>query len=489
MSTKVLGVCAVITTLAILLLPGCKIEIAVPEGGRVETESGAYSCESGNTCSIDVVDIFFKETFVALPDDGYTFIQWRNKYRGFCGGRDDPCYLSTNSFPNTPFEQSLESDEVFYLEPVFWQSKPWTQLGDDIEGKSGDFFGYSVSLSTDGNRMAIGATGTNPICHSCNDDRAGYVRVYARSGTDWMQLGNEIVADRGASVSLSADGRRVAIGEPGKSRMRVYKWTGTEWSQMGGDIVGEARRFLGGSVSLSANGNRLAAGTEGDGRTRVYAWSGTTWKLLGDRFLGGRPVLSASGNRVVCASVDPQDTPPTGQSDTLWVYEWNGKNWTRLGGDILGSKRSYSFSERGNRLAVIDSDGLNRARVLKWSGSAWSQLGADIEFEGYSGFVVSIAANGNQLAFGATSKDDSDSPSPGYVRIYTFSSQSDAWRQVSQEIIGNDFDAFLGLPVSLSADGSRVAIGAPWSDLAEASGGAPSPGRVRVWERPLEVGL
>lgn len=476
MFTGTRWVCAVMVSLAIPFLPGCKIEIAVPEGGHVETESGAYSCESGKICSIDVVDVFFKETFVALPDDGYTFIQWRNRYRGFCGGGDDPCYLSTDSFPNTPFEQFLESDEVFYLEPVFWQSKPWTQVGDDIEGNSGDFFGYSVSLSADGNRIAIGATGANPVCHSCNDDGPGYVRVYASSGTDWTQLGNDIVADRGAAVSFSADGRRVAIGEPGHSRMRVYRWTGTDWIQMGGDIVGEAGRFLGGSVSLSANGNRLAAGTEGDGRTRVYAWSGTAWKLLGDRFLGGRPVLSAAGNRVVCASVEPQDTPPTGEPDTLWVYEWNGTKWTRMGGDILGSKRSYSFSERGNRLAVIDSDGLNRARVLKWSGSAWTQLGADILPEGYSGDVVSISADGNRLALGALGDT---------VRIYTYSSQSDTWRQVSQVFIGNYFLALWGLPVSLSADGSRVAIGAPWSDLAETLGGASSPGRVRVWERPL----
>jgi hypothetical protein len=471
------------------VLPGCKVEIAVPEGGRVETRSGALSCESGNTCLIDVVDVFFDETFVALPKDGYTFIQWQNRYRGFCGGRDDPCNLTTTAFPDTPLEQFLESEEVFFLEPVFWQSNPWTRLGDDLEGNPGDFFGYSVSLSADGNRMAIGATGINPVCTSCNDELPGYVRVYVRSsGNDWRQLGRDIVADRGASVSLSADGKRVAIGEPGNSRVRVYKSIGTDWIQVGGDIVGEARRFLGESVSLSANGNRVAAGAV-DGRVRVYAWSGTDWTLLGGRFPGGgSPVLSASGNRLATASVDPGDTPPTGEPDTVWVYKWNDGQWQRLGGDIVGSRSSYSLSARGNRLAVVGDDGLNGAMVLKWSGTAWTPLGARIEFggEGYSGFVASISADGNRLALGARGKDDSDSTSPGYVRIYTYSSQSDSWRQVSQEIVGNDSDAFLGLPVALSADGSRVAIGAPWSELAEAaSSQASSPGRVRVWERPL----
>ena len=489
MLTQIRCVYLVMIALAFLFLQGCKVEVAVPPGGRVETESGAYSCESGETCAIDVVDIFFDETFVALPDDGYTFIQWRNKYRGFCGGRDDPCYLTTTGFPDTPLEQFLATDEVFHLEPVFWLSKPWTQLGDDIEGKLGDFFGYSVSLSADGNRIAIGATGSTPICTSCGAEGPGYVRVYASSGTDWTQLGRDIVADRGAAVSISADGKRVAIGEPGSSRVRVYKWAGADWLQVGGNIVAEARRGLGGSVSLSANGNRLAVSAEGDGRIRVYAWSGTDWRLLGDRFRGGgSPILSADGNRLVCASVDPQDdSPPTGEPDTVWVYEWNGNKWRRLGGDVPGSRSSFSLSARGNRLAVVGNDGLSGARVYKWSGSAWIRLGSDIQLERYSGYVVSISADGNRLALGARGKDDSDSETPGYVRIYTYSSQSDSWRQVSQEIIGNEFEAFGGLPVSLSADGSRVAIGAPWREFGEAAdGSAPvSPGRVRVWERLL----
>ncbi len=470
----------VMVGLASLLLPGCKVEIVVPEGGRVETQSGAHSCESGQTCLIDVIDVFFDETFVALPDNGYTFIQW--KYGGFCGGRDDPCYLTTTGFPNTPLEQFVATDEVFDLEPVFWPSAPWTQLGDDLEGAPGDFFGASVSLSSDGNRLAVAAPANSPFCRpGCDSDGLGYVRVYERSGNGWKQLGNNLAA---GSVSLSADGRRVAIGEPGNSRVRIYKWAGADWIQLGGNIVGEARRFLGGSVSLSANGARVAVGAVDD-RIRVYAWSGTDWKLVGEKFPGGgSPILSADGNRLVTASVDPQDTPPTGEPDTVWVYEWNGKKWQRLGGNVPGSRSSFSLSARGNRLAVVGNGGLNGAKVYKWSGTAWTRLGADIEFEGedYSGYVVSISADGNRLALGARG---TESGMPGQVRIYTYSSNSDVWRQVSQEFSGEDFDAFLGLPVALSADGSRVAIGAAGGDVAESLGGAPSQGRVRVWERPL----
>ena len=43
------------------IISGCKIEIQVPSGGAVVSESGAYTCSSGSTCSIDVVDIFFDD--------------------------------------------------------------------------------------------------------------------------------------------------------------------------------------------------------------------------------------------------------------------------------------------------------------------------------------------------------------------------------------------------------------------------------------------
>ena len=49
-------------------------------------------------------------------------------------------------------------------------SGTWTQVGDDIDGEAAnDRSGYSVSMSSDGTRVAIGAPS--------ND--AGHVRVYA----------------------------------------------------------------------------------------------------------------------------------------------------------------------------------------------------------------------------------------------------------------------------------------------------------------------
>ena len=50
----------------------------------------------------------------------------------------------------------------------------WTQIGSDIDGEAeGDFSGASVSLSSDGKTVAIGA----PF-NDGNGDNAGHVRIY-----------------------------------------------------------------------------------------------------------------------------------------------------------------------------------------------------------------------------------------------------------------------------------------------------------------------
>ena len=89
----------------------------------------------------------------------------------------------------------------------------WPILGTTIDGEaSGDYFGYSASLSSDGTIVAIGAYGDD---YAGTD--SGSVSVFQYTNNDWSQLGNTIDGDDegdnfGASVSLSSDGTIVAVG-------------------------------------------------------------------------------------------------------------------------------------------------------------------------------------------------------------------------------------------------------------------------------------
>jgi hypothetical protein len=96
------------------------MKINVPEGGSVTTDSGAYTCYSGQVCSITVSDTQFDENFIAVPDTGYRFTGWKKRPNGLCDWEPGSCRLWTSGFEgNEGLMSILGSDEVFYLVPTF----------------------------------------------------------------------------------------------------------------------------------------------------------------------------------------------------------------------------------------------------------------------------------------------------------------------------------------------------------------------------------
>jgi hypothetical protein len=387
-----------------------------------------------------------------------------------------------------------------------------TQLGEDVNGEAAeDGSGFSVSLSTNGNRVAIGAPWNNG-----NGELSGHVRVYTISGTGWLQLGNDIdgesADDRsGSAVSLNADGSRLAIGAArndgngeNSGHVRVYTWSNNRWLQLGNDIIGEAAGdHSGGSVSLNADGNRLAIGAQGNdgngensGHVRIYRWSGTGWLQLGDDiegrvtgdYFGESVSFSASGDRLAIGSRD--DGYPDTSLGQVRVYEWSGATWQQLGEDIDReeaedySGRSVSLNADGTRLAIgapyNDGNGekSGHVRVYTWSNNSWLQLGNDIDGEAAydrSGWSVSLSADGNRLAIGARTNDGNGEFS-GHVRVYAWS--SDAWQQLGEDIDGQAAEDLFGYSASFSGNGDRLAIGATQPN--------DFPGYVQVYEIPSE---
>ena len=110
------------------------------------------------------------------------------------------------------------------------QSGTWVQIGQDIDGEATvDLSGSSVSLSSDGTIVAIGATGNDE-----NGSNSGHVRVFENQSGTWVQIGQDINGETagdgsGSSVSLSSAGTIVAIGAygndgniDGSGQVRVY---------------------------------------------------------------------------------------------------------------------------------------------------------------------------------------------------------------------------------------------------------------------------
>ena len=326
------------------------------------------------------------------------------------------------------------------------------QLGSDIDGEAGDELGRSVSLSADGTIVAIGAIMTG--------GGAGHVRVYQYSGGSWTQLGSDIDGEAagdysGYSVSLSSDGTTVAIGAYGNNgngsgagHVRVYAWNGSGWTKKGADIDGEAAGDgSGASVSLSSDGTIVAIGAYGNdgngadaGHVRVYEWSGGAWVQKGGD-IDGEAAGDASGSSVsLSADGTIVAIGATGTGEDVGhvrVYEWSGGAWVQKGGDIdgeaagdySGSGDSVSLSSDGTIVAIgaIGNDGngasAGHVRVYAWNGSGWTKKGDDIDGEAagdYSGYSVSLSSDGTEVAIGATK----NGASAGHVRVYSITTST-----------------------------------------------------------------
>ena len=146
---------------------------------------------------------------------------------------------------------------LFILSPILLFSQ--VQIGLDIDGEAtNDESGRSVSLSSDGSVVAIGAPFSN-----LSNAGPGHVGIYRNENDVWTQVVNiNGVVDRsrfGWSVSLSSDGSVIAIGAIFANSVGIYRNQDGVWSQVGSDIDGESGGDLSGhSISLSSDGSVVA---------------------------------------------------------------------------------------------------------------------------------------------------------------------------------------------------------------------------------------
>ena len=132
-------------------------------------------------------------------------------------------------------------------------------------------------MSADGSRVAIGAY--------LNTSGTGVTRIYQQSGSLWPKLidisGIQTNENSGRSVSMSADGTRVAIGAYLNTTQtgvtRIYQQSGSSWNKLI-DISGQTtNEYSGVSVSMSADGSRVAIGafgsTSNTGVVRIHSVS------------------------------------------------------------------------------------------------------------------------------------------------------------------------------------------------------------------------
>lgn len=235
----------------------------------------------------------------------------------------------------------------------------------------GDAFGCSLSMSNDGSHLAVGTFGSD-IGGRVNN---GCVHIYKRSGITWslevqLAAADSVANDRfGASVALSSDATRIAVGAPGvtfggvtaSGAVYVFTRAGSTWTQEV-KLVSAARQAsdeLGTSVSISADSSRVAAGAVGvqpavsanSPFAIVFARTNSTWsqevklqasdRVTGDN-LGSSISMNADGTRVIIAArtADVQGVVDAGSA---YVFSRNLTSWTEDSKLSAADKSSSAF--------------------------------------------------------------------------------------------------------------------------------------------------
>lgn len=299
-------------------------------------------------------------------------------------------------------------------------------------------------MNSNGTRLVVGAIQNPPNnANNPDPDPAGYVRVYSWDGSSWNLMGSTITGsaseDRfGTAVSINNTGNVIAVGAPQtgtkKGYARVYFWFNSSWALVGGDIEG------------LANGDRFGSG------------------------------ISLSNVGRVAIGAPQNDDGPSNNAGTVYVYEWDGDAWNQTGADIYGESgndqigRAISLNPAGNTIAIGASlnDGTatsaGHVRVFRYNSNiaTWNQLGSDIDGaveKDEFGVSVALSSDGNTVVAGATQNYTGGPDPAGYVKVYKYNGSS--WSAVGSTLSGTDVNGEYGSSVSISANGLRIAAGAP----------------------------
>jgi len=312
----------------------------------------------------------------------------------------------------------------------------------DMYGEAaGDQCGFSVSMSKNGKRIAVGSLGSDK-----GGQNSGQVRIFDENelSSTWVLvselIGKEETSLFGASISLSQDGSNLAVGAPYHSegtdmarsgRSYVYREAKeSEWEQVGGPMYGTSSNDLfGWSVSFSPNAQFVAVGAprlEGSldsGYAKVFSFEENAWNVYGevmsigvpgDRF--GFSVSLAGDNTLQRVAIGAPGMSENGEGSGLAsVYENDGNGWQRSGDDLLGDSwgenlgYAVSLTPDATRMVVgvpnkkLDGVPVGQVQVLDVNSgnivSAGDMYGRDGEKFGVS---VSVSYEG-KLVYGGAS--------------------------------------------------------------------------------------
>ncbi|WP_420572721.1 T9SS type A sorting domain-containing protein [Kordia sp.] len=252
----------------------------------------------------------------------------------------------------------------------------WEQLGNahicgDFPNLILENYRSDAKINDDGNRIMVVAAEVGNL----DVYDSGFVEVYELISNEWTLMGSPFLigfntsGNRGVTMTMSADGSKIAFGVPAAPTI------------LGGNSIPTAHEF---------------------GTVRAYEWQTNTWVSIGSTALeannppnfgdnyGSGISFNALGDRIAVGTLGDDIT--MSNAGKVEVYERNSTdgNWSQIGNTIYGETvdhevgRAVALNRAGNVLSIgasgTDSDGSYSVKVYRLVNDTWVLVNSPIVF-------------------------------------------------------------------------------------------------------------
>jgi len=371
---------------------------------------------------------------------------------------------------------------VLFLGTACVPSCAQIQVGATIIASEDNFaYGQNVQLSENGKRLVVSGYGIS--------DQG--VALFDNINGDWVEQSFMVPSDFTDShtiysVAMSPDGTKIAVGSvenniiENTGIVKVFHFENNMWSQKGDAIYSEFEgELFGRSIGISNDGNRVIIGArlnsesaDFGGRVTVYQYSNAAWSILGPSIngyknglkIGGNVAISGDGNYTFMGSNSNYSSYSLSEINIGFV---NTRRWANNNWESTDTRNGKKYDHFGYSVAIsndgkIFASGTTQFGYREGYVSVYRNTNGLLEnintivggAQEYLGNAIALSADGNKIAVSAILSGTS--LYRGGVTIYEYN--GNAYFPIGDIIDPNDNPKF-GTSVAMSSDGSTVAVG------------------------------
>ena len=270
---------------------------------------------------------------------------------------------------------------------LYYQCANHNLMGDSIRTNSdiySDYFGYSTSLSSNGNVLAVSGF----YGELSGKSTTGYVKIYENNGQEFKRIGDLLLGDSlnsnefGFSLDLSSDGSIVAVSSAAGGNIFIYKRSGDNWIKQGNTIS-----FI------------------------DYDTNQKLDSLLKEEFVV-QVKMTEDGKYIAVGSPNSDDNGLN--SGILKVYKESDSSWVQVGEDIKGKNLDHlgtyiDIEEDSNGFLTLAASGTKEngesyVNIYKLFGTDWISFTSfdSTDNQGFPTSSLDISNNGRYLVSGTS---------------------------------------------------------------------------------------